>query len=146
MPTYDYSCSHCGWVGDLYVSVDDRDLVVCPNDSCRLPLTRLFSPPRAKHAVGSLHRSRYAKDHDLIELGNEKPETVQKEFARAREEAEDAMDRQVVKDVTEEIEANGWDSYQTTDPTIIREQESEPEFDVEEYSKTRREELTGVSE
>lgn len=47
MPTYEYTCSKCGHTFDVYQSIADEALTVCPKDSC----------PRKTWGKGKIKRS-----------------------------------------------------------------------------------------
>ncbi len=102
MPTYEYFCEKCDKNFEVIKSIHEykspENCKQCGNEA-----TKVFS--RQVHFIGTKiedaefnpglgcitkskrHREELAKRKGLIELGNEKPETVHNHFDRARNDA-----------------------------------------------------------
>lgn len=99
---YEYSCTHCGECFDVIKVVADMDRAeYCK--ACNQIAKRQFVPSRlhlsgtkVEHAeynpgLGCVtkskrHRAEIAKQKGLVELGNEKPDSIHKHFDGEREQ------------------------------------------------------------
>jgi putative FmdB family regulatory protein len=50
MPTYEYSCEKCDHQFDVFQSIKDKPLTVCPEDKCRL---KKWGKGKVKKLIGS---------------------------------------------------------------------------------------------
>ena len=98
---YEYSCTKCKHVFDVIKRVADLDV----NEfclKCESPAERQFTahihimgagvehaeynPAFGQVVKNKTHRKELAKRKGMIEIGNEKPETIHKHFDQGREE------------------------------------------------------------
>lgn len=103
MPTYLYACAFCSTAWDVVKSMSAIDRIEeCPacgrdNDSKARQVTRTYfygakvedatwDPAFGKVIKSARHRKDEARARGLTEIGNEKPETIEKHFERQREE------------------------------------------------------------
>jgi putative FmdB family regulatory protein len=100
MPSYDYACNDCDREYEIYKSIKEYDgKDPCP--FCGLVGRRLLSAnisflgekvesPEYNVGLGkvvrnSKHRAELAKSMNLVEIGNENPETFHNKFEKERE-------------------------------------------------------------
>jgi putative FmdB family regulatory protein len=50
MPTYEYACNKCGHQFEIFQSMKDKSLTVCPKDKCKL---KRWGKGRVKKLLGS---------------------------------------------------------------------------------------------
>lgn len=100
MPTYIFSCSKCDKDFDVIMSIKEyerrAECPTCHNVSTDRVYTPDFhfigaavqnaeyNPAFGQVVKNSRHRNELAKEKGLIEIGNEKPETVHKHYEQAR--------------------------------------------------------------
>ena len=101
MPTYEYFCEACSLGYEIIKSIKEYD-GKDPCTACGKPARRVFSanihfigtkiedaeynPGLGKITKSKKHRDELAKRMNLIEIGNEKTETIHKHFDNSREE------------------------------------------------------------
>lgn len=101
MPTYEFFCKKCDKNFDTYESIVEYDGDgECPNcktisrerlisDNIQVIGASLeyaeYNPAFGQVVKNSAHRKELAKRKGLIEIGNEKPETVHKHYEQERE-------------------------------------------------------------
>jgi len=101
MPIYDYACEKCDNDYEIIKSIKDYDAKdpcpTCGNIGRRHFSTQIFftgtksedaeyNPGLGTVTKSKKHRDELAKRMNLVELGNEKPETVHNIFDKSREE------------------------------------------------------------
>lgn len=100
MPSYDYNCEKCDttatFVRSIHVGPKPEDCHVCGNPMNRvfsLPLiigaaveSAEYNPAFGKVVKNKRERDELAKRHGMIEVGNEKPQTIHKEAERTQQE------------------------------------------------------------
>lgn len=100
MPIYDYMCDECGLgfevVESIKVYTGKATCTACGKDArrvftCNVHFTGTkiedaeFNPGLGKITKSKRHRDELAKRMDVVEVGNEKPETIHKHFDQDRE-------------------------------------------------------------
>lgn len=98
MPRYDYECQSCGWRGDRFSPVEDRNRQRC---RCNWPLKKLLSAPRAK----AIFPTQYQKDmrrKGMVEIGDASLSEVHKWDEQNRIEGE-AVQARALDQATEEV-------------------------------------------
>lgn len=101
MPIYDYSCEKCDNEYEIIKSIKDYDskdpCPTCGNIGSRLLSKDIFftgtkiedaeyNPGLGKITKSKKHREELVKSMNLVEIGNEKPETIHNIFEKSREE------------------------------------------------------------
>ena len=106
MPIYPYECD-CGHEFETWLKISELETVEVTCEKCHTVLTgnhrkiglgQTFLGEKVEDSVydsalgcvvkGNKHRQAIAKSRGLVEIGNEKPETVHKHFESVRKERE----------------------------------------------------------
>jgi len=93
MPLYEYECVIHGRFTEFAGLSDYQTPQPCPADGCSCRGTRVISRlqrPIIYENGGPRERARKIKEKGLVELGNESPETVQRDFSDQRAAVEAA--------------------------------------------------------
>lgn len=103
MPIYDYFCEKCDLDFEIVESIKDHEfpsVKPCPQctnpaaqkPSCKIHFTGTkiedaeFNPGLGKITKSKRHREELAKQLGVVEIGNEKPDTLHKHFDTSRTE------------------------------------------------------------
>ena len=120
---YNYACANCGWSGERFVPLADRDSLKC--EVCDSILSRKFS--RFRGRIGSDMRARAAgiKEQGLIEIGTEDWERESNRMKRDSDAAKEAVIEKSVDDTLSEL----GDSMYSRHPADLREAKREERRD-----------------
>lgn len=112
MPLYEYECVEHGRFTEFAGLSDYQLPQPCPKEGCGRRGTRVISRlqrPIVYADGGPRERARKIKEKGLVELGNERPETVARYFSEQRASAEAAEERELESAASELMNELGSD-------------------------------------